>query len=170
MNIHPIIVHFPIALLTFYAVLEILPLTKLYPKVAWEDVKTLLVCFGGLGMLAALLTGQLAESSPLGRASENVLHVHKTFAGASAAIFGLIALAYFVRWIFEKHTDRSKILLGGPAFIKGFADLILKRWIIVPLAILGLSVLSLTGTLGGIIVYGPNSDFATKFVYSIFFR
>jgi uncharacterized membrane protein len=169
-NIHPILVHFPIALLTFYCVLEIVPLMKWYPKVAWSDVKALLVCFGGLGILGALLTGGLAEDSNLARASEHVLAIHKFFAATSAAVFGIIALAYLIWWIFEKHIDPAKPLGRGVKIIKGFSDIILKRWVVILLAILGLGVLTLTGTLGGIIVYGADSDFATKFVYSLFFR
>ncbi|HEY5220613.1 MAG TPA: DUF2231 domain-containing protein [Candidatus Paceibacterota bacterium] len=168
MNIHPIIVHFPIALLTLYVVFEILPLERWYPRAAWADIKAILVCFGGLGILAALLTGQLAESSLLAHASENVLHIHKTFAAASAAVFGIIALAYFIRWAFSKHIAFFKPLQENVPFIQAYSDIILTRWVVVTLALVGFIVLSLTGTLGAIIVYGPNGDFITQFVASLF--
>lgn len=168
MNIHPLIVHFPIALLVLYVVFEVLPLERWYPRAAWADIKAILVCFGGLGLLAALLTGQLAESSLLAHASENVLHIHKTFAGASTAVFGLIALAYFIRWAFSKHATFLKPLQEGVPIIQTYSNIILKRWIVVPLALIGFVALSLTGTLGAIIVYGSSGDFATQFVASLF--
>ena len=168
MNIHPLIVHFPIALLVLYVVFELLPLERWYPYAAWGDIKAILVCFGGLGLLAALLTGQLAESSLLAQASENALHIHKMLAGVSTAVFGLIALAYFIRWAFDKHAVFLKPLQENLPFIQAYSDIILKQWIVVPLAIVGVVVLFLTGTLGAIIVYGSNGDFATQFITSLF--
>ena len=170
MNIHPIFVHFPIALLAMYSIFEILPLVKWYPKAHWDDIKAALVIFGGLGVLAALATGQLAEGSDLARASEAVLHVHKMFAGATAAVFGILAAAYLLRWIFEKHGAAFSGLATKFSFLKSFADFILNRWIVVPLALIGLIVLMFTGALGAIIVYGQNGDVVTQAVYSLFFR
>lgn len=167
MNIHPLIVHFPIALLTLYVFFEVFPFERWYPRAAWKDIKAVLVCFGGLGILVALATGQLAESSALARASGNILHVHKFFAGASAAVFGIIALAYFIQWAFSKHIDFFKSLKKDIPIIGQFSDIILKRWVIVPFALAGFAVLFLTGALGAIIVYGPTNDVVTQFVYSI---
>ncbi len=168
MNLHPLIVHFPIALLIMYVIFEVLPLERWYPRAAWADIKAVLVCFGGLGILAALLSGQLAESSLLAHAAGNVLHLHKFFASASAAVFGIIALAYLIRWAFAKHADIFKSLRERIPLIEIFSDTILKRWVVVSFALLGFVVLSTTGALGAIIVYGPNGDFVTQFVYALF--
>ena len=169
MNIHPIFIHFPIALLVLYVVFEVLPLERWYPKTSWVDIKAVLVMIGGLGLLASLTTGELAEGSMLAQASKNVLHVHKAFAGATTAVFGIIAAAYLIRWIYEKHVDRLREPVVVFASLNTAARRILNRWIVVPLALLGFCTLFLTGTLGGIIVYGPNIDFVTKFVYGVFF-
>ena len=169
MNIHPIFVHFPIALLTLYAILEILPLAAWYPRAAWTDIKTFLVTFGGLGLLVALATGQLAEHSLYALRAENVLRVHKMFAGASTAIFGILAAVYLIHWIFEKHPNLAGGLLKKITLLHAAAQFVLKRPVVVTIATIGLVAIAVTGTLGGIIVYGPNGDFITKFVYSILF-
>jgi len=159
MNIHPLIVHFPIALLVMYALFELLPLERWYPRAAWADIKAILVCFGGVGLLAALLTGQVAESLPLGRSAASILHLHKFFAESSTAIFGIIALGYLMRWAASKH---------GFTFGTSFSKFMQRRWVAVLFAFVGLIVLSLTGTFGAMIVYGPDGDFVTQIVAIIF--
>ncbi len=167
MNIHPFIVHFPIALLTLYAIFELFPLESWYPRVAWQDIKAILVCFGGVGLLAALVTGQLAESSMIARASGRILYIHKLFAGASTAIFGLIALAYFIQWVFNKHAGLSRPLKANFRFIGAYSKFMLERWVVVSFALIGFIALSITGALGVMIIYGPNGDFITQFVYQL---
>lgn len=61
MNIHPLFVHFPIALLTVYAVAELLRFKRLTSQVWWWNVKTLLLGVGLLGGFATLQTGEIAE-------------------------------------------------------------------------------------------------------------
>ena len=169
MNIHPVFVHFPIALLTLYAILEILPMDSWYPRAMWTDIKAFLVIVGGLGLLFALATGQLAEHSSFAEASRSILGLHKYFAGISTAVFGILAAAYLIRWVFEKHPNFLGVFTVKLSFLKAIADFILKRWLVVSLALVGFIVLGITGALGGIMVYGPNGDFFTKFIYSVFF-
>ncbi|HUZ93261.1 MAG TPA: DUF2231 domain-containing protein [Candidatus Paceibacterota bacterium] len=170
MNLHPAFVHLPIGLLTLYVLFEVVPFGRWYPRAAWEDIKFFLVAVGGLGLLAALATGQLAESSTMARAARNVLRLHKNFAGLSTAIFGILAAAYLIRWIFEKHADLLGPFAADFSFVRDAANVVLKRRIAVPMALAGFIALSITGALGGIIVYGQNVDFMTKFVYSLFFH
>ncbi len=166
-NIHPFVVHFPVALLTLYVFFEILPLSNWYPRVSWEDIKAILVSFGGLGILAALVTGQLAERSLLARSAGNILYLHKLFAAASAAVFGIVALAYVIRWVFSKHADSLRRIKDRLFFLDAFSSFILERWVVVSLALIGFAVLFITGALGEIIVYGPNNDVITQFVSSL---
>lgn len=168
MNIHPIIVHFPIALLVCYAIIEIFPLNKWYPRFPWDSVKLFLVLLGTVGAVAALGTGSLAEHSSQWTL-RNVLRVHKSFASISTFIFGILTAAYFIRWIFQQYSGLFVGPLSALSLLKKIADFILKRWIVVPLALIGLVTILVTGILGGIIVYGPNLDPFTKFMYSVFF-
>lgn len=159
MNIHPLIVHFPIALLAMYALFELLPLERWYPRAAWADIKAILVCFGGVGILAALLTGQVAEAQQFGRLAASILHLHKFFAEASVSIFGLIALGYFIRWAESKH---------GFPFGKSYSRFMQRRWVAIMFALVGLTTLFLTGAFGAMIVYGPGGDIITQVVANVF--
>ncbi len=169
MNLHPLVVHFPIALLTFYALFEVLPLEQWYSRVNWRDIKALLVSFGGLGILAALATGQMAEHSLLARAAGRVLYFHKLFAGASAAVFGIIAAGYVIDWMLAKHPDLLRSAGIKLSFLRKITAVILDRRVVVALAAIGFIVLLLTGVFGEMIVYGPNNDPVSMFVYAIFF-
>jgi len=57
MNVHPIFVHFPIALLTIYALLELIQFKKVTSWNPWFYIKASFVVFGAIGTYAALFTG-----------------------------------------------------------------------------------------------------------------
>lgn len=169
MNLHPLVVHFPVALLTLYAVFEVLPMDRWYSQVGWQDIKAILVSVGGIGILAALVTGQMAEHSLLARSAGQILGYHKIFAGASAAVFGIIAAAYVIRWMIERHGHFLRRVSLPMWPLRKFADIILDRRVIIVLAILGFAVLFLTGIFGEMIVYGPQNDPFSRWVYALFF-
>lgn len=168
MNLHPIFVHFPIALLTLYALLEILPLGRWFPRAPWDSIKMFLVVLGTLGAGAAIATGSLAKDLITDRSLRKIISLHETFAQATTIIFGLLAGAYSIRFIFREYPQFAK-RFSGTSFLQHIADGVLKRWIAIPLACMGIIALAITGALGGIIVYGPDVDPVAKFVYSFFF-
>ena len=92
-NIHPIIVHFPIALLFLYSIIKILPLNKWLPKVAWRDIERVLLVFGVLGAFVALATGQIARH--LIQPNRDLIHAHSNFASISTWLYGLLLDAKF---------------------------------------------------------------------------
>ena len=65
MNLHPIFVHFPIALLTLYTLCELLRFKKIKDHPAWFYLKAVLIICGTLGAAAALLTGDGAKEAVL---------------------------------------------------------------------------------------------------------
>lgn len=153
MNLHPILVHFPIALLTFYALFELVRVQKLLKEPAWFYVKAAFVIVGSLSSVATLLSGLAIK--PQFQGSLSIAHqvdVHSAFAFYASLLFGLIAFAYLVR------------LVKWKACV-AFSDFMLKSRIIVPLALIGLVLITITGALGGSIVYGPDIDPFVKFVY-----
>ena len=120
MFLHPIVIHFPIALLTVYSILEIIRFKN-------TNIKSLLVFLGTLGAYASALTGPAGEGI-------HILDMHRLFALITITIYSLISINY----IDKEFIKRPKIL--------------------VTLAILGLMSITITGGLGGTMVYGTSFD------------
>ena len=169
MNIHPAFVHFPVAFLTIYALCEIIPFSRFFPRVQWNSIKTFLVTIGFLGAISGLLTGQFAEELFKDPMTRRLIGVHENFAYITTIISGVLALAYIIRLIIQEYPG----FLGGAVvkfkLFQWFSDFILGSAIRTILAVLGLAAITVTGALGGAIAYGPDTDPAVKFIYSLFF-
>ncbi len=137
MNIHPLFVHFPIALLTLYALFEIfIPIKirafKLLKKEntvfykwlidpVWNSIKAFLVIAGTLIAFPTLQTGELAEevfrdaatSPELFHQSQvaQLIEVHSTFANITVGIFAVLAVAYIVRIVWSSWVIENLFLL-----------------------------------------------------------
>lgn len=170
MDIHPLIVHFPIAFLGCYVVLELVPFSRWYSRMPWDSIKTFLVIFGTVGAMIALGTGSLAEEN-VGGSLRNVVEMHQSFATITTSIFGILAVTYLIQWLFREHATLLRFAPNSVAlFGKAVSDFVLQRWLVVFLSLIGLIALGVTGALGGIIVYGPDLDPFTRFVYSLIFN
>lgn len=171
MNIHPIFVHFPIALLTVYAIAELLRFKSLREKSYFFYVKAVLVIGGTLSAFLALNTGETAEHLQ-DRALRPLIEIHSTFATVSTWIFVVLALAYLVGLI-ERSTYNLKLQQSRFAKIWNIkirvANYILSSYISIVLACAGLIAITITGALGGAIVYGPTIDPIVNYVYHLFF-
>lgn len=152
MNIHPIFVHFPIGLLTLYAFFEVFRLVILTRQNWYFFIKANLAIFGFLGSIATFITGQMSEEFMKGHPA---LEVHERFAFLSVFTFGIIALLYAMAW-YEKVKIEKGIVLEH-SVIK-FSHKIVFGKIIIVLAILGFMFLTITGGIGGAMVYGENAD------------
>jgi uncharacterized membrane protein len=174
MNLHPIFVHFPIALLTIYALLEVfIPLkvkvfkvckwqnTKLYALLVnpiWKHIKAFLVIFGAVTVIPTLLTGEVAEHKYVGESNPQVffqsdlgklIEAHGSAATVSVIIFSILALMYLASY-FEK-TQK----------------LFSSTYVRMVLSIVGLLCITITGALGGAISHGPDTDPVVTFVYNL---
>ncbi len=147
MNIHPAFVHFPIALLTFYSLVELLPLVQFFPKVAWTQIKHFLLYAGTLSILPAMVTGLMAAQMD----GENVvLPFHRAGAFTILVLFSIAS--FLALWNHFRPFTHQKLL-------RGFQKL---------LATLGLIALIVQGALGAAMVYGYHADPITSFVSSFF--
>ena len=172
MNIHPAIVHFPVALLTLYAILELIPV-RLYTKSSWSwvhPVKVFLLFFGVVFAKIALLTGETLEHAVRQNVPQILYLVerHSFFANITITIFGLLALAYLFELSFVK-----RLRIKFPKWIEYIISVYLKifcRPVRVLLALGGLIAVSITGALGGSLAYGFSNDPFTAFVYHLFFK
>src|SRR5665213_2786655 len=84
-NIHPILVHFPIALLFVYSIVKILPFEKWFPTVAWKHIERVLLLVGVLGAFAAYTTGETATH--LFHPNRQLVHAHANFAGTATFLY-----------------------------------------------------------------------------------
>ena len=175
MNIHPLIVHFPIALLVAYSVLEISgyvwPASR---RVAWVfPVKAFTLFVGTLAAFVALVTGEIAEELIEGSALGYILEVHSLVAGVTTILYVILAAAYLNRvfdkngW-FDRIASSNAFLAWGWRAKKYIAHLILDTWFLPVVALLALIGITVTGALGAAMVYGPNADPFVSFVYHLF--
>lgn len=146
MDLHPIIVHFPVALLTIYALLEILTFNrKLRAGASFFAIKAFLLVVGFLGSIAATISGEHALQLSGQYLSKEISHAHEEYGEMTRNVFGLLTLIYLSMYL--KHPRIQKI---GDFFKKYF-------FITIILAIVGLILVSITGALGGALVYGAES-------------
>jgi uncharacterized membrane protein len=129
--IHPMIVHFPIALLIASVVFDVLAfrwLTKSFHEASFYTL------IGGLlGAVLAIVTGSLAEDLVVkGGAPKAIIERHETLAYAASALFAaLLAMKILIR---------SERLRELPALS-------------LAVGLVGLGVLSAAGYFGGNLVY-----------------
>jgi uncharacterized membrane protein len=160
-TIHPLVVHFPIALLTIYAVAELLRFKKINGQTYWFYLKAILVILGAFGALVARQTGEeLVEAWRVqGASSSLVVNIHNNWSFIATWIFGVLAIAYFVAWLYRE--GELKHLFGK------WCERLVTSWLIPVIALIGLAAITITGALGGAIVYGPDVDPTVKFIYSL---
>lgn len=160
MNIHPIIVHFPIAFLTSWALVELVIPKKRFPTIDWFSIQGTLLSVGFIGSLVALLTGNIAREliggSPL-------IKTHATVATFTVWLFGI----FFLEWtltIFVKYIPKSPLDTSISIYLK-----LLRHPIIRSILVLATFIaIFLTGLLGGAIVYGTSTDPLAKIILPLF--
>lgn len=168
MNIHPILVHFPIALLALYVVFECIRFRQLNAAPAWFYLKATFLFLGGLGALAAAVTGDFGKR--LYPAARAIIRTHESFAYITIAIFGILALIYMGTFIDSLWGNRLRASSYASAWdsIMNIEKKLFDARILIPLAVIGLCALMVTGALGGSVVYGVNSDPFTVLVNNFF--
>jgi uncharacterized membrane protein len=178
MNIHPAFVHFPIALLCLYVLMELIRTRKSVASEAYANFKALLVIVGTISVYFTLQTGEMAaELTRTDKSILPILRTHAQYADWTSKIFTLIALSYAVVLISKYWKNKNKLqsLFSHKYFMKVWSVIevvtrfVQKPYIIVILALAGLVFLVITGALGGLMVYGPNADPFVHFVSQLFF-
>lgn len=171
MNIHPIFVHFPIALMTFYAIAELMRFKKLTQTAYFFYVKAVFVIGGTVSAFLALNTGEGAEDL-IDRSLRPLVEMHSTFASASTWIFGVISVLYLISWINKSELNQKISISSFGSYwnkVVTLVNTILNSNFMLLIALVGLVVITITGALGGAIVYGPEVDPIVSVIYHLFF-
>ncbi len=163
-NIHPLFVHFPIAFLLLYSLIRILPFERLVPSLSWRHIQQILLLAGVLGAFLSNTTGELAEH--LVRPEEALVEMHAFFALASTWIYGLL-LGGEILFILNPYLSKKFPLGSISTLLIKIETLLTNRTPTLVLAVLGVVAISLTGLLGGVMVYGTSADPLAPFILKI---
>ncbi len=163
-NIHPIFVHFPIAFLLLYSFIKILPFRKWLPKIAWKQIEIVLLVAGVIGAFVASLTGEIAEH--LLNPNNQLVEMHATFAGITIWAYGLILIGEIIFFLRPIIILKIKIPKLG-AFLIFFEKILTNKIFSAILAFVGFVAISVTGLLGGVMVYGTTADPFASFVLKL---
>lgn len=168
MNIHPFLVHFPIAFLSVYGLMELIRIRYITSASYWFYVKASLVIIGSMGAVAAYLSGEEAEEL---FGETRLVEIHSQWAEMATIIFGSIAVLYVIAWLFRLEIfNRFENLLNLNnlrvyVIIKRIISYLVGSFIMILPAFAGLVSIVITGALGGAIVYGPDIDLFVRFIY-----
>lgn len=174
MNIHPIFVHFPIALLTLYAMVEIAGVIPRVRRLAWtENVKEFLVITGTFMAFVTMQTGEMAqellEKGGMDPSLQHLIKTHSLFANISSYVFLVLALIYLIR-VIRKQTWVGSIPPIIQKVLHWYMKIFNHQEVLLSGAVIGLLSITITGALGGSIVYGPDVDPVAKLVYNLFVK
>jgi len=164
-NLHPIFVHFPIALLLVYSVIKVLPFKKWFPKVAWRDLEVLLLFIGVTGAFLGLATGETAEH--LVRPNRQLVEMHATFATLSTWLYVVLLLGEVARFVKINNHLNIKSWSLGYSTLDFIEKIFCNKTFSIVIALLALISLSITGLLGGVITYGVTADPFAPLVLSL---
>ena len=163
-ELHPIIVHFPIALLLTSVALDIL--ATIVRRTSLVDGATWALLVGAPGAVVALASGWLSEHDVNATAAPNLLHLHKVCAVLATIVFGVLLVLRIVwqaprllgwlRGVFPN----AVVITTAQSWSRSLLPLTyvkhLPRGVVVAyllLSIIGVILLALTGYLGGAMVY-----------------
>ena len=153
-NIHPIFVHFPIALLFLYSLIKIIPFKKWFPNVKWRDIERVLLLVGVLGAFVALGTG--GSAAHLAHANRQLVRMHSMFASMATWLYVILLAGEISAYINEKqYFTKFKFISTILIYIE---KIFCSPLVSITIALLALVAISLTGLLGGTIVYGVSAD------------
>jgi uncharacterized membrane protein len=168
-EIHPLVVHFPIALLLTSVILDFGAI--IFRRWRLADAATWCLVLGVPSAAVAVLAGGISENAIVYNSSiDALLHEHKIFAGLSCLLFGLMLFVRLI-WLLPA-------IIGGMGDILPGMKMTLNRWqnalrmqlprlytmelppfavaIYLAIGVAGAICLAWTGHLGGRLVYELN--------------
>jgi uncharacterized membrane protein len=132
-HLHPMIVHFPIALITAGFIADVFFLFFKNEKCLSKTGLYLMV-LGALGAVAAWSTGQLFANEPTQGEIVKIFGKHET--GATITMIIMLVGAILRVWLVMKKKDETNL-----------------KWLVFALYFLGFGAVTFTGFMGGTMVY-----------------
>jgi len=171
---HPFIVHFPIALLTLYAICELVRFKNVTTQHFWFHLKAFLVITGSAASILAIGTGEMVADMFREMPEKNaIVPVHAILAEITSSVFLLLAISYAVLWAerdaINDSIEKRSWFRKSISRLTPFAKIIAETPISLVLAFTGIIGVTLTGALGGAMVHGIDSDPFITFFYRLFF-
>ncbi len=164
-SLHPLVVHFPVALLSVYAVAELIRFRRITQQPYWFYVKAIALLVGSAGALVARQTGEAIEESleASGGQIPTLMEAHSNWSLVATWIFVVLAATYVLAWI-----RRDGGSLGQKLGAAGdWAGKLASSWLVTILALAGLAAITATGALGAAMVYGPGIDPVVNAIYGL---
>jgi uncharacterized membrane protein len=164
-ELHPIVVHFPIALLITSVALDIAGV--MLRRAGLTTAATWCLVLGVPGAFAALFSGWLSERDVQLALAGDIFHLHKVFAVLTTGSFSLLLLLRLL-WLLPAIlgwarctwprtevalalVDKRLHLLLPALYIKSLPRLVVALYLLA--SVVSLVLLALTGYLGGAMVY-----------------
>jgi uncharacterized membrane protein len=163
-ELHPIIVHFPIALLLASVALDLAAV--IFRRASLVEGATWALVLGTPGAVASLASGWLSEHDVSAAAAPNLLHLHKICAVLATVVFGTL---FLLRLVWQSPRLLGWLRLTFPnagmlasaqtwsrsllplAYVKPLPRSVVVAYLV--LSVVGVVLLALTGYLGGAMVY-----------------
>ncbi|HET9981422.1 MAG TPA: DUF2231 domain-containing protein [Ktedonobacterales bacterium] len=163
-ELHPIIVHFPIALLLASLALDLAAV--IFRRATLVEGATWALLLGAPAAVAALASGWLSEHDVNTGAAPTLLHLHKVCAVLATIVFGTLFILRVVwqspRWLgwLRSAFPNVGVVVSAQRWTRALLPLVyvktLPRGVVTAyliLSVIGVVLLALTGYLGGALVY-----------------
>lgn len=164
-ELHPIVVHFPIALLIVSVALDFGAV--FLRRAGLTTAATWCLVLGVPGAVAALASGWLSEHDVTAALAGSLLHLHKVAAVLASVLFGVLLLLRLV-WLLPRiaawlrvtspaaapsldATERRLKMLLPLLYVNRLPRAVVATYLLA--SVVGVALLAITGYLGGAMVY-----------------